>query len=140
MPRSTATDTSTQQFVILAHLKINGSMTTLQARQELDVMHPAARVQELREKGHNIMTHWTVTQGHRIAVYVLLAGRYRKKEIIAAVSQPATINGRIDCLMQRLKESVSMANLSIDDRLITLRVDILTAGELLGRCNLAEVR
>ena len=68
-----ATDTNSQQFVILDYLKINGSMTTLQARQELDVMHPAARVQELREKGNNIMTHWTVTQGHRIASYVLLA-------------------------------------------------------------------
>ncbi|MEI6270530.1 MAG: helix-turn-helix domain-containing protein [Methylococcaceae bacterium] len=73
MPKPTATDTNNQRFVILAYLKINGSMTTLQARQELDVMHPAARVQELREKGHNIMTHRTIAEGHRIASYVLLA-------------------------------------------------------------------
>ncbi|MFI3198111.1 MAG: helix-turn-helix domain-containing protein [Methylococcaceae bacterium] len=73
MSKPTATDTNNQRFVILAYLKINGSMTTLQAHQELDVMHPAARVQELRAKSNNIMTHWTVTQGHRIASYVLLA-------------------------------------------------------------------
>jgi len=72
MSKLTTTDTNNQRFVILAYLKINGSMTTLQARQELDVMHPAARVQELREKGNNITTHWKVTQGHRIASYVLL--------------------------------------------------------------------
>ena len=66
-------DANNQIFVILAYLKINGSMTTLQARQDLDVMHPGARILELREQGHNIITHWTVTQGHRIASYVLLA-------------------------------------------------------------------
>lgn len=30
---------------------------TLTARSELNVMHPAARIQELRAQGHNIITH-----------------------------------------------------------------------------------
>jgi len=53
-------------------------LTTIQARTELDIMHPASRVQELKAQGHNIFTHWeTVDTGkgrHRVASYVLLAG------------------------------------------------------------------
>jgi hypothetical protein len=53
-------------------------LTTTQARADLDVMHPAARIQELRERGHNIITHWTTVDTgkakHRIASYVLLSG------------------------------------------------------------------
>ena len=53
-------------------------LTTLQARTELDIMHPAARVQELKAQGNNICTHWeTVDTGkgkHRVASYVLLSG------------------------------------------------------------------
>ena len=66
-----------QRMAILAWLKVS-ALTTLQARTELDIFHPAARVQELREQGHNIVTHWeTVDTGnnkHRIAKYVLFAG------------------------------------------------------------------
>jgi len=71
-----STDTNHQRAVILAYLQ-SASLTTLQARTELDVLHPAARVQELRKRGHNIVTHWTVADSgkgkHRIASYVLLA-------------------------------------------------------------------
>ena len=53
------------------------SLTTLQARKHLDVMHPAGRVKELKAQGFNIVTHWTVEHTdkakHRIARYVLLA-------------------------------------------------------------------
>jgi Helix-turn-helix domain len=53
-------------------------LTTYEARQELDVFHPSARVQELKEQGHNIHTHWTTVETpfgkHRIAKYVLLSG------------------------------------------------------------------
>ena len=49
------------------------SLTTLQAREHLDVMHPAGRVMELREQGLNIMTYWTNEAKHRIARYVLLS-------------------------------------------------------------------
>ncbi len=53
-------------------------LTTFEARTEMDIFHPAARVQELKEQGHNIHTHWeTVDTGkgkHRVASYVLLTG------------------------------------------------------------------
>jgi hypothetical protein len=65
----------TQRQQILAWLYI-GTLTTLQARKELDIMHPAARVKELREQGYNIITHWTTGDTgkgkHRIACYALL--------------------------------------------------------------------
>ncbi len=53
-------------------------LTTLQARNELDVMHPSARVQELKAKGFNIITRMVVEDSgkakHKIGQYVLLQG------------------------------------------------------------------
>lgn len=54
------------------------TLTTLQARQELDVMHPAGRINELRQRGHKIITHWSnepTASGEfrRIARYVLIS-------------------------------------------------------------------
>ena len=56
------------------------SLTTLEARRELDVMHPAARVMELRKQGYEINTIWTVdltAEGnpHRVAKYLLRGER-----------------------------------------------------------------
>ncbi len=66
-----------QRMAILAWLKVN-TLTTFEARTELDIPHPAGRVNELRKLGHNILTHWeTVITGnnkHRIAKYVLFSG------------------------------------------------------------------
>lgn len=69
--------TLSQQQKILAWLH-NQPLTTLQARQQLDIFHPAAKVQELREQGYNIITHWTTVdtgkaKHSRVASYVLLA-------------------------------------------------------------------
>jgi|WetSurSiteA1Bulk_404760.scaffolds.fasta_scaffold01389_6 hypothetical protein len=68
-------DAETQREQILDWLR-SESITTLQARKELDIMSPAARVLELRKQGYNIMTHWTIEDSgkgqHRIARYVLL--------------------------------------------------------------------
>ena len=58
----------TQRSIILRYLQANGSMTTLDARNELYIMHPASRVQELREQGLSIVT----VRVHRIARYVLV--------------------------------------------------------------------
>ena len=70
-----STDAASQRNRIFEWLQ-SAPLTTLQARQELDVFHPAARVQELRARGHNIVTHWeTINSGkakHRVACYVLL--------------------------------------------------------------------
>jgi hypothetical protein len=71
-----STDTNHQRAVLLAWLQ-TATITTLQARKELDIMHPAARIQELRDLGHKIVTHWTTADTgkakHRVACYALLA-------------------------------------------------------------------
>ncbi|CAA9892672.1 conserved hypothetical protein [Candidatus Methylobacter favarea] len=64
---------STQRAKILNWLQTKGHLTTLQSRQEMDIMHPGARVQELREQGWNIFTLRENTEGHpKVAKYVLL--------------------------------------------------------------------
>jgi hypothetical protein len=65
------------------------AVTTLDARQELDVLHPAARVQELRQTGHRISTVWIVQltasgAPHRVAKYVLLPSLRRRAKRGAA--------------------------------------------------------
>jgi len=65
-----------QRLAILKYLQEHGSLTTLQARDELGIMSPASRVLELREQGYNIITHWTTSEDrtgtkHREAKYVL---------------------------------------------------------------------
>lgn len=66
-----------QRAKILARL-LKSTLTTLQARTEMDIFHPASRILESRAQGHNIITSWeTVDTGqhkHRIAKYVLFAG------------------------------------------------------------------
>ena len=65
-----------QRARIRSWLRKHRRLTTLEARSLLDVMHPAARIQELRKEGVNIVTHWrtdTTPEGrpHRVAEYVL---------------------------------------------------------------------
>lgn len=64
-----------QRKRIIDFLRIR-PLDTLTARKVLDVMHPAARVMELRNKGIGIKTIWIDRQSdcgkiHRIACYVL---------------------------------------------------------------------
>ena len=72
-----STSTVSQGKRILDYLR-SKPVTTLTARTDLDIMHPGARVMELREQGHEIYTHWeTVDSGkvkHRVASYVLMSG------------------------------------------------------------------
>jgi len=72
-PNATA---SNQRAVILKHLQIHGSLTTLYAREKLGIMSPAVRILELRKRDFPIVTHWTATEDkagtrHREAKYVL---------------------------------------------------------------------
>jgi len=66
-----------QRMAILSWLK-GSTLTTFEARAELDIPHPAGRINELRAQGYNILTHWetvgTENNKHRIAKYVLFAG------------------------------------------------------------------
>lgn len=77
--------TEAQRKRLLGHLEFMGAdgVTTIQARELLDVMAPAPRIFELRHKlSLNIQTVWTWginAQGmkHRTARYVLLPGSYK---------------------------------------------------------------
>lgn len=74
-PESSQNSAAAQRERILTALR-NGPLTTLQARSELDTLHPAARIQELRGEGHLITTVWTWDFSaagfpHRVARYVL---------------------------------------------------------------------
>lgn len=79
------TNLEAQRQRLLAALRQAGNqgITTIQARHKLNILAPAPRVHELRHDfGHNIQTIWTTDttpEGfpHRIARYVLLAGKYR---------------------------------------------------------------
>jgi len=66
-----------QKQRLLAYLMQHGRITTLEARTNLDVFHPAARIQELKEQGHHIITYRRMVNSglgnHKIAEYVLLA-------------------------------------------------------------------
>lgn len=71
-----------QQARILEALQEVGGkgLTTLQIREELNCLHPAGRVQELRIRGYVIHTLWTTTEDHlgrkhRVARYVLMHQR-----------------------------------------------------------------
>ncbi|NVJ48575.1 MAG: helix-turn-helix domain-containing protein [Cytophagia bacterium] len=55
-------------------------ISTIQAREILNIISPAPRIYELRNKGYDILTHWIVhidAQGnkHRVAKYVLEKSR-----------------------------------------------------------------
>ncbi|GGY85382.1 helix-turn-helix domain-containing protein [Marinobacter zhanjiangensis] len=68
-----------QRARILDYLQNNRALTTLYARHHLNVMHPAARVMELRKHGYKIITNRredTDSKGrlHRVAEYVLMPG------------------------------------------------------------------
>ena len=73
-----------RQRLLAALQKAGGTgITTLQARHELNVMHPGGRIHELRnDYGLNIQTIWTTDttpEGfpHRTARYVLLPGKFK---------------------------------------------------------------
>lgn len=70
-------DAETQASRALEAYQTFGSMTTQDMRQDLDIMHPAGRVKELRERGYDIRTFWesyptTFGKLHRMARYVYM--------------------------------------------------------------------
>ncbi|MDP2901893.1 MAG: helix-turn-helix domain-containing protein [Methylovulum sp.] len=72
-----STNSHNQCARILDYLSNNQhGATTLEMVGNLDALRPGARVCELRQAGHNIVTHWTNQDtplgNHRIARYVLL--------------------------------------------------------------------
>lgn len=70
-------DAATQVNRSLEAFQLLASLTTQDLRQDLDIMHPAGRVKELRARGFEIQTHWdncptACGKKHRMARYVYL--------------------------------------------------------------------
>ncbi|GGI86567.1 helix-turn-helix domain-containing protein [Legionella impletisoli] len=64
-----------QRKRILEHFEKCPKLSTLQARNEYDVLHPGGRNIELRKKGCDIQTHWIYEPNsnginHRIGLHV----------------------------------------------------------------------
>jgi hypothetical protein len=75
----TGNSASTQRQLLAEALRQCASVTTLEARRFLDILHPAARAMELRRQGLSIITHWLtvmteVGAKHRVALYALQRG------------------------------------------------------------------
>lgn len=73
------TSLAAQQSRILAALEAAGpfGLTTLECRNEYNILHPAGRIKELRELSYIILTKWDRQNDHhdrphRIARYVLI--------------------------------------------------------------------
>lgn len=65
-----------QRQRLYLYLLKNGSITTCEARRELDILCPAARVMELRRRGLEIDLIWVddlseMSQPHRVGRYIL---------------------------------------------------------------------
>lgn len=75
-PANYNTSTASQQLRVLEWLLIHKIINTFEARDVLDVAHPAGRIGELRAKGHNIITTMIYVYNgkarHRIGQYTLL--------------------------------------------------------------------
>jgi hypothetical protein len=74
-PRRHSNSAQAQREGLLERLK-TAPIDTITARRELDVMHPAARVMELKLRGYRIDTVWAdrptdCGKVHRVALYVL---------------------------------------------------------------------
>jgi hypothetical protein len=75
----TGNSAEAQRSRLLDYLRSHCSITTLEARKELDVLHPAMRILELRASGYRIDMVWTQQQTecgkyHRVGKYVLQRG------------------------------------------------------------------
>ena len=61
----------TQAAAILSHLKRHGSITALDAIREYRCFRLAARINDLRGEGHNILTQMILVNDRRFARYSL---------------------------------------------------------------------
>jgi len=75
-------DAKTQCNRVLDFLGRGYMLSTFEGSRYLDVYHLPARIMELRNAGHNIITHWTMVETeagklHRVGNYMLVRGEAR---------------------------------------------------------------
>ncbi|RON53112.1 hypothetical protein BK665_15830 [Pseudomonas frederiksbergensis] len=60
----------------------NGSVSTIEAAKDLDIVQPPSTIRRLRKKGFEIRTYWTLRSTepgrspHRVANYILMREAY----------------------------------------------------------------
>jgi hypothetical protein len=64
--------TQSQRQILIAYLLVHNHITTLEARNDLFIMSPAARIMELKQQGNNIITNIVQLGDSYQAQYVLL--------------------------------------------------------------------
>jgi hypothetical protein len=77
--RGNSTSAKAQSARLLSALQ-KSSVSTIRARRSLDLIHPAGRVRELRNLGHEILMRWVWRQTecgewHRVGLYTLKRSR-----------------------------------------------------------------
>jgi Helix-turn-helix domain len=72
--------------IILSELE-KRPLSTLQIRNELDIMHPGGRICELRKAGYKIVMHWINEAGHRVGQYVLVSKQYFQVDLFDGVAE-----------------------------------------------------
>jgi hypothetical protein len=65
----------TQSEMILSHLKSKKAITPLEALTKYGCLRLAARIRDLRDSGHTILTENVTANGKRFAKYRLMQGR-----------------------------------------------------------------
>ena len=70
------TDSDTQRARFLEAFQRGFAVTTFEARRDLDIYYPPARIKELRDDGYKITTHWQTIETdsgdkHRVGLYVM---------------------------------------------------------------------
>jgi hypothetical protein len=73
----TRTDAESQCRRIIEALRA-APRTTVELCREFDILHPPARILQLRERGHVIVLHWVYVETipkvfHRVGKYVLMS-------------------------------------------------------------------
>jgi hypothetical protein len=63
---------STQNAMILAHLRGGNSVTFFDAMRDFGVMHLPRRILDIKEAGHNIESEWVSVNGKRFKRYWLV--------------------------------------------------------------------
>ena len=66
---------ASQRARLLKFFEASPRISTMEARNELGILHPCGRVMELRNTGHRIDTHWISELDingvpHRVGLYV----------------------------------------------------------------------
>ncbi|GEM_PF-877198 len=148
-----------QALKVLSRLR-RKSMTSIELYHDCEVIHPPARIRDLREAGYQIITHWDYDQFaggelHKVGRYVLLAEPSSQPEVWQHIKEPLEqILGEIPEMraleeqekdLQNWRKALEKTNPKFAKQLILGRlresggIDAEGAAWLIQELNLAEI-